>query len=58
MFALANSSKAFRIAVTGALAALLTTCAVSVTPHESAPPTSVQLADGPAPAPALDGFHW
>lgn len=58
MFALAQHSTAVRVAVTGVFAALLATCAVGVTTNESAAPTSVQLADGAAPAPVLDGFHW
>lgn len=58
MYAIVQQSKAFRIVVTAVTAATLATCAVVATASESGAPTAVRVADGPVPAPALDGFHW
>lgn len=58
MYAIVQRSKAFRMIVTAAAAATLTTCAVTATVSESPAPQAVQHAQGGAPVTALDGFHW
>lgn len=58
MFACAKSSKAFRVTATALAAAALATCAVTVSTHESAAPTSMQLAERTNFVPMDDGFHW
>jgi outer membrane biogenesis lipoprotein LolB len=58
MFALAKHSKARRLIVTAIATAALATCTVAVSTHESATPTSAQLASGPTMVTTDDGFHW
>jgi len=58
MIASATSFNAFRVTMTALLAASLATCAVTATTSESATQASAQVADGAAPAPMPDGFHW